>query len=79
MNVSTHDVARMALRRLEHRTNDLASAMSDLQAATATANDELRELLSYCESQAQHSGYALEESGYADIAKRLRGILDGEL
>lgn len=66
---------RPDMRPEQVSTADLARQA--LQRLT-TREDELRELLSYFEAQAQHSGYALEESAYTDAAGKLRAILDGE-
>lgn len=62
--VTVDQVAQQAIERLQGRINELEEAA--------------RELLSYCEGQAQHSGSAVDESAYGDVAGKLRAILDGE-
>lgn len=62
--VTVGQVAQQAIERLQGRINELEEAA--------------RELLSYCEGQAQHSGSAVDESAYDDISRKLRDLLDGE-
>lgn len=76
--VSTADVSRSAINRLEARIDKLQAGVERRDLTISRHQDQLREALSYCESQAQHAGYALEESAYRDVAEKLRAILDGE-
>lgn len=76
--VSVGDVARQAIHRLEVTTARLIVGIERRDQTIAQTQDQLRELLSHCEAQAQHSGSAVDESAYNDVAGKLRGILDGE-
>lgn len=78
MAVSTADVSRMALDRLATSLDELKAGVLKQAKHIMALEDEFRHLLSYCEDQAQHSGYALEQSAYLDIADKLRSLLDGE-
>lgn len=69
--VTTGQVAQQAIERLGRQVREIVKKERQ-------RDEALRQLLSYCEDQAQHSGYALEESAYDDVAQKLRGILDGE-
>jgi len=77
-NVTVDRVAQQAIERLQGRFDSLQQHLVDVQQASAQLQEQFRQLLSYCEDQAQHSGYALEESAYLDIAGKLRQLLDGE-
>lgn len=78
MAVSVGQVAEMAIGRLQGKYDALQAALAEIAQASAQLQEEFRYLLSYCEEQAQHSGYALEESAYRDVADKLRTLLDGE-
>jgi len=81
MAVSTADVSRMAIDRLQRRFDSLQKAMEEVGRVSADLQDQLRELLSYCETE---SGKYPEDvilnpgDAYRDVADKLRGILDGE-
>lgn len=70
--VTIGQVAQQAIERLTAQGKTLASTLAEVSRISTDLQDQLRELLSYCESQ------ALEESAYRDVASKLRGILDGE-
>jgi alkaline phosphatase len=76
--VSTADVSRSAINRLEARVETLQVGIERRDLTINRLQDQARELLSYCESQAQHCGSAVDETAYGDVAGKLRGILDGE-
>jgi hypothetical protein len=76
--VSVGQVTQQVIERLQGRAASVTAAMSEASRISTDLQDQLRQLLSYCEDQAQHSGYALEESAYRDVADKLRAILDGE-
>ena len=77
-NVTVGQVAQQAIDRLQGKYDQLQASLAEISTVSASLQDQLRELLSYCEGQAQHSGYALEESAYLDVAQKLRHLLDGE-
>lgn len=76
--VTVGQVAQQAINRLQSRIDTLGAGIERRDLTIARQEDQMRQLLSYCEDQAQHSGYALEESAYRDIAGKLRQLLDGE-
>lgn len=77
-NLTTGQVAEQAIERLQSRIDTLTTGVERRDLTIANLEERMRTLLSYCTEQAQHSGYALEESAYEDIAGKLRGLLDGE-
>lgn len=76
--VTVGQVAQQAIGRLQARIVALQSALAEVRTQSAHVQDTFRQLLSYCEDQAQHSGSAVDESAYSDIAGKLRQLLDGE-
>jgi hypothetical protein len=76
--VTVGQVAEQAINRLQSRIDTLQAGIERRDLTIVRQQEQMRELLSYCRSQAQHSGYALEESAYEDIAGKMRGMLDGE-
>jgi hypothetical protein len=67
----------MAEAKMQVSTHDV----SRMVIARLTAReDELRQLLSYCEANTPGEGFKLtgSEEAYADIRDKLRAILDGE-
>jgi hypothetical protein len=76
--------ARMAMAAAQEPSFEaLKGRLADIAAASAAAQDALRQLLSYCETKpGTRSGvgeyYDGERDAYEDIADKLRGILDGE-
>jgi hypothetical protein len=77
-NVTVGDVSRQAIERISGQVKSLTATMNEAARISADLQDQFRELLSYCEAQAQHSGSAVDESAYNDVAGKLRAILDGE-
>ena len=76
--VTVGQVAQRAIGRLQGRIETLTAIMGEVFRISADLQDQLRQLVSYCEDQAQHSGSAVDESAYTDVASKLRAILDGE-
>lgn len=76
--VTVGDVSRQAIQRLELTTARLIVGIERRDLTIANMGERMRQLLSYCEGQAQHCGSAVDESAYGDIADKLRGMLDGE-
>lgn len=63
------------------QTRAAIQAMGRIATESAELQDQLRELLSYCESQTvDPDGFKQTdaEQAYWDVATRLRNILDGE-
>lgn len=77
-NVTVGQVAQRAIDRLQARIDTLEAGVERRDLTINRQTEQLRQVLSYCEDQAQHAGYALEESAYRDAAEKLRAILDGE-
>lgn len=70
--------ARMALAGQGPSFEGLKAALAEVAAKSAEAQDALRELLSYCENESADSHILSGDLAYADVAARLRDILDGE-
>ena len=69
--------ARMALAGQAPSFDGLKDALAQVAAKSAEAQDALRELLSYCENESR-SPNPDWAAAYADVAAKLRDILDGE-
>lgn len=70
--------ARMALAGQTPSFDGLKDALAQVAAKSAEAQDALRELLSYCENESADPHLLSGNLAYADVAAKLRGILDGE-
>lgn len=79
IEVAVGDVARQAIERLQDRFKTLQLTMGEISRVSADLQDQLRELLSYCESRNAEAATGSEAAyAYGEIADKLRGILDGE-
>jgi hypothetical protein len=79
--VSTHDVARQAVDRLAARAAAAEASLAEVTRVTCELQDQLRELLSYCQTQAEAfdpDDQIDEFNPYDDVTVKLREILDGE-
>jgi hypothetical protein len=72
--------ARMAMAAAQEPSFEaLKGHLADIAAASVAAQDAFRELLSYCQSRAEdEQEWVLKQEAYADVAGKLRGLLDGE-
>lgn len=78
VKVTVGQVAERAINRLQSRIDTLEAGIERRDLTITRQEDQMRQLLSYCQGQAQHSGSATDESAYDDVAAKLRSILDGE-
>lgn len=83
--VTVGQVAQQAIGRLQGRIETLTAIMGDVSRISADLQDQLRQLVSYCEGQAADAddsmGYYERQYArpvYGEIAEKLRAILDGE-
>lgn len=63
---------------LQRRFDALTAAHAEIVQISANLQDQLRELLSSCEMQPEDATCPHEYAAYADVAGKLRSILDGE-
>lgn len=76
------------IERLEKQARAAHNALAERMRESAVREDQLRELLSYCESKAPRDADGVYDAGYYeslyecpaynDVATKLRKILDGE-
>ena len=78
--VSVGDVSRQAIERLQGRVASITQTMGEVSRISADLQDQMRQLLSYCESQDPGPGFKRTDAelAYSDVADKLRNILDGE-